>query len=202
MVYPSKLSLDRIADAAVELAQHEGADALAMRAVAQRLCVQASSLYKHVGDLAGLQALVAERAAVQLLDRLVAARENAPAGAPPSTALQRAARAYAEFAREQPALYALLVTDTAHGALAAALPQTARKALWNELLTLVSSLSGRPDDTGATVAVWAFLHGFMTLEQAGLFGASGPHDGFSRGVDALASGLGAVSAPLATPSRR
>jgi hypothetical protein len=91
---------------------------------------------------------------------------------------------YARFARERPALYSFLV-----GEGVPAEPNVERKALWNRLLAAVAPLTGDADDTGAAVAAWALLHGFAALERAGMFGASGPRDGFARGVDALARGL-------------
>jgi len=53
----------------------------------------------------------------------------------------------------------------------------------------VGDLTGSADDTDAAVALWAFLHGFITLERAGLFGTPGPKGGFARGVKAMAAGL-------------
>ena len=67
MVYPSKLSRESVVGAALSLIREQGADALGMRAVALRLGVRPASLYKHVIDLAGLQSLLAEHAASDLL---------------------------------------------------------------------------------------------------------------------------------------
>jgi AcrR family transcriptional regulator len=205
MPYPSKLSRPLITDVALTLVEAGGATALTLRAVAERLAVRPSSLYKHVGDAAGLQALVAEAAAARLQARLEAAVCGVPdgrgrsgtqsVGTGPAVRLRLAAQAYRTFARAHPGLYAVLITDTSGSALGATQPGTARKALWNALLALVAPLTGNDDDTGAAVAVWAFLHGFASLEDAGMFGASGPQDGFERGVDALAAGLPRRTAP-------
>ena len=73
--------------------------------------------------------------------------------------------------------------------LSAAKPHEARAALWTRLLQVVGDLTGSADDTEAAVALWAFLHGFITLERAGLFGTPGPKGGFARGVKAMAAGL-------------
>jgi hypothetical protein len=54
---------------------------------------------------------------------------------------------------------------------------------------VVDSVDTPADDTDAAVALWAFLHGFITLERAGLFGTPGPKGGFARGVKAMAAGL-------------
>ena len=68
-------------------------------------------------------------------------------------------------------------------------PSAERKALWNRLLAVVGALTGEPDDTDAAVAVWAFLHGYAALGASGLYGASGPCGGLTRGIHALARGL-------------
>jgi hypothetical protein len=43
------------------------------------------------------------------------------------------------------------------------------KAVWNLLIEAASGVSGHPDDTAA-VAIWSFLHGYVTLEHSGAFG--------------------------------
>ncbi|QJR35735.1 TetR/AcrR family transcriptional regulator [Gemmatimonas groenlandica] len=207
MVYPSKLSRERVVGAALSLIQEQGADSLGMRAVALRLSVRPASLYKHVIDLAGLQALLAEHAAGQLL----AAIDVAIARAPRAAGLESQkmpmlfmANEYLRFAREQPALYAMLTTPgglltsgpspseataAVPQATAPAIPQTARDALSKRLMQVVGELTGPADDAEAAVALWAFLHGFITLERAGMFGPNSPKGGFTRGVRAMAAGL-------------
>lgn len=194
MPYPAKLSRAAVVDAALALLDAHGRAALGMRAVADALGVRPASLYKHVGDLAGLEALLAEAAAAELATALDAALARLAPAADGAALLDAVAEAYVRFARGRPARYALLsATPAPAGSADPARPTVApnveRKALWNRLLAVVGALTGDADDTGAAVAVWAFLHGFVTLEQAGLYGASGPKGGLARGVDALARGL-------------
>jgi AcrR family transcriptional regulator len=190
MAYPAKLSRAAVIDAALALVDAGGRGALGMRALAEALGVRPASLYKHVGDLATLEAHLAEAAAAELAARIDAARERVGPDADPAAGLRAAADAYVGFAVERPARYALLgapppAEDAAGGGL-----NTERKALWNRLLAVVGALTGDRDDTAAAVAAWSFLHGFVTLKAAGLFGASGPHGALERGIDALARGLG------------
>lgn len=49
MPAPAKLSLDAILDEAIELLRTEGLDAVTMRQLAERLGVEAPSLYRHTG---------------------------------------------------------------------------------------------------------------------------------------------------------
>lgn len=56
----------RIADAAIELADGDGLDAVSMRAVAARLGTSASALYRYVDDRSELLDLMADRVAAEL----------------------------------------------------------------------------------------------------------------------------------------
>lgn len=212
MVYPSKLSRASVVGAALALIREQGVSALGMRAVAARLNVRPASLYKHVVDLAGLQALLAEHAATELLQAVDAAIARAPRSASvesPKMPMLFMANEYLRFAREQPALYAMLTrqagpptpgenTSTLAVSAAAAatadavrpaIPRIARAALWKRLLQVVGDLTGSANDVDAGLALWAFLHGFITLEGAGMFGTDGPRGGFARGIKAMAAGL-------------
>jgi AcrR family transcriptional regulator len=200
MPYPSKLSLDAITEAAVAITVTGGISALGIRPVADALSVRPTALYRYCADVDGLVSLVAEHSATEL--RAAAQRQIAatpPDGRTSSWELVAMATAYRHYAVQQPGLYAALVTDTTRSGWANQ-QGSARKALWELLLQVVGRLTEHPDDTGAAVAVWSFLHGFVHLHAARLFGASGPRDGFERGVAALANGLRA-SATIAAPRR-
>ncbi len=190
MPYPAKLSLASVLDAATQLVDEQGFDALGMRAVAKRLAVRPASLYKHVQSLDMLQALLAEQAAERLLGHMNAALLSELDASDPTSAVRLMAREYVAFARAHSAQYTVLSRDTSgNTGTGAAHPDRARKALWNALLSGVAPLTGNVDDTGAAVALWAFLHGFVALEQAGQYGPSGPQDGLARGLEALIYGM-------------
>ncbi len=199
MVYPSKLSRESVVGAALSLIREQGVEALGIRAVAARLGVRPASLYKHVVDLAGLQSLLAEHAAGELLTAMDTAIARAPRSASvesPKMPMLFMANEYLRFAREHQALYAMLTSATVRSAVtepstpvASSIPHAARAALWQRLLQVVGDLTGSANDADATVALWAFLHGFIALERSGMFGVSGPKGGFARGVKAMAAGL-------------
>jgi AcrR family transcriptional regulator len=193
MVYPAKLSAAAIADAAIQLVDEQGVEALGIRPVAERLGVRPASLYKYCGDLLGLQAMVAEAAAKELLlagrGAIGTIGDATGASLGPTEAVETLAQVYLRFASERPALYALLTLDTSGSALGVRQPVAARRALWDFLLEVVGARTGQPDDTDGAVALWSFLHGFATLRAAGLFGASGPRDGLTRGIRALVDGV-------------
>jgi hypothetical protein len=144
--------------------------------------------------------LVAEHAAARLRTRAEAAIARAGLAARPDELLITVAQAYRRFAAGHAGLYAALVTDTTNSSWADQ-RGSARKALWDMLLRVVAGLTGNADDTGAAVAVWSFLHGFAHLGEAGMFGASGPRDGFERGLAALIAGLLPQPAPGARAAR-
>ncbi len=181
MPYPAKLTAQKILAAALGLLESGGPNALGMRPLADALGVRPSSLYRYYPEREALLGALEAHAARDLH----AALRDAAGGHDPAAALTAAAHAYLGYVRAHPHLYTLLLRPKA--------PYTAEpgpgKELWNEVLALVGAVTGNPDDTAATVALWAYLHGFTLLEQSGQFGSSGPKGGFERGLDALMSGF-------------
>ncbi|WP_168734673.1 TetR/AcrR family transcriptional regulator [Deinococcus sp. KSM4-11] len=180
MPYPTKLTPATIENAAWQLFQQGGPDALSMRPLADVLGVRPGSLYRHFDSRDALLGALAARAAHELqLELQTAAEDHLP-----RNALQAAAGAYLHYARSNPHAYALLLVP-AEADPQPGLKTTAGKALWNTLLRLVGDLSGHPDDTDHAVALWTFLHGAASLERAGIYGPSGPRGGIDLGLAAL-----------------
>ncbi len=176
MPYPTKTTPNAILEVALQLLETGGADGLTMRSLAEALGIKAPSLYRHYADRATLEMALVAHGATQLHTLL----EGIDAGTP-ETRLRQAADRYREFAHAYPALYALMMQPQATSG--------APKTLWNTVLALTSAVTQRDDDTAAAVALWAFLHGFVSLEHQGAFGASGPRAGFATGLEALMVGL-------------
>lgn len=149
-----------------------------MRNLAQHLGIKAPSLYRHYASKEALEQAMNERGTVELRTQI----EQTARGYSGKQVMLRAAHTYLGFARQRPQLYALMMAQPS-------LPVPSGKDLWNTLLALVGQVSGNPDDTAAAVAVWAYLHGFVVLEQSGMFGESGPQGGFERGLQALLNGM-------------
>jgi AcrR family transcriptional regulator len=176
MPFPAKTTPEAILETALEMLDETGADALSMRALAERLGIKAPSLYRHYADRAALETALVARGSTQLRDQLEAIRASAP-----ETALRDAATVYVEFARDNPALYELMMRPQASSG--------APKDLWNTVLRLTSAISGRDDDTPAAVALWSFLHGYVSLQRRGAFGTSGPRGALEIGIEALIVGF-------------
>lgn len=181
MPYPSKLTHDAILEVALELLREGGLEALGMRPLAQRLGVRPSSLYRYFPERDALLGALEVHATVALH----ASIQRAAVGKNREAAFLAAGHAYLGYARLEPQLYALLLRDAD---VYSAKPG-AGKALWDEVLNIVSAVTETADDTAATVAFWSFLHGFIALERGGRFGPSGPKGGFERGLEALLKGF-------------
>ena len=94
MPYPAKLSRESVLDAAQQLVEGQGAEALSMRTLAERLEVRPSSLYRHFAHREALLWAIGEQAARGLQQAL----QDAAAGQPARPALDAAARACRSYA--------------------------------------------------------------------------------------------------------
>ena len=101
------LSVERIADQAVAIADRDGLEALSMRRLAERLGVEAMSLYHHVPSKAALLDVMADALACELPE------------APPGdwrACLAAAGRGWRELGRRHPGAFVLLATRSTAGA--------------------------------------------------------------------------------------
>ncbi len=179
MPFPAKTDPESILNAALEMLERDGSQSLSMRNLATALEMKAPSLYRHYPDKAALKTDLKMRGA-ELLQIVL---EKASLDQEPTQAMRKAANASLKFARAHPYLYDLM--NAPGGA-----PSTgAAKKLWNTILEIVGNVTGKPDDTAASVAFWAYLHGFCSLERTGQFGKSGTKGGFEIGLEALITGF-------------
>jgi AcrR family transcriptional regulator len=105
MPRPARIDRAAILDAALELADQEGLDAVTMHAVARRLAVTTMALYRHVDGKDALLDGLVERL-LTVLD----AREARQSGEQWLTAMADGIR---EVARRHPAVFPLLLTRPA-----------------------------------------------------------------------------------------
>ena len=157
------LSPTAVVDAALEVVDDRGVDALTLAAVAERTGVAAPSLYKHVDSLAGLRTMVGVRAMEDLTNRLAAAVMGR-GGDDAVTALMRASR---EYVREHPARYAAIPPDPLHSP---AMAPAAARLLDVFLAVLCGYGLERSAAIHATRCLRAIVHGFTSIEAAGGFG--------------------------------
>jgi AcrR family transcriptional regulator len=180
MPYPARTDPDQILETAIQILETDGHEALSMRKLAEALDLKAPSLYRHYADRNALEQAIATRAATQLHDALEQAIRPLRSA---NKVLHQSARTYRDFASEHPELYDLMMTNFTPASISEG------KQLWNFVLEVIGHITGNADDTSAAVALWSFLHGFVTLERNGLFGPSGPQHALEVGIDALIAGL-------------
>jgi len=161
-----------IVDAARELLEEEGYAALSMRRVADRLGIQAPSLYKHLPDKRALETALIAAGFEEWGDafREAAAQED------PLPAL---VSAYREFARAHPHLYRLM---TERPIDRDRLPEGLEE---RTAAPIVVAAGG---DADLARAMWAFAHGMTILQLNDRFPAGADLDAsWARGLAALAA---------------
>jgi AcrR family transcriptional regulator len=177
------LTAQTVTDAAAELADAGGLEALTLAALASRLGVRAPSLYAHVEGLEDLRARVAARGSEQLADRL----QEAVAGRSGAAALRALAAAYRDYAREHPGAYAALQRVASLDGPAAG---AAERTVGVVLAVLAGYGLEGEQALHATRAIRSALHGFVLLEAQEGFGLPLDVDeSFGLLVDVLDRGL-------------
>lgn len=158
-----RLDQEAVLQAAEVLVDRDGYDALTMTSLAAELDARVSSLYNHVANLEDLRALIQVRA-MRLLGEHVRTAAMGHAGVDGLRALSHALRA---FARSHPQRYAALTR-----------PPIDPEAFYAAALVAIEALAvmvrsaGLPekDLLQTAMALFAALHGFVSLEVAGYFG--------------------------------
>jgi hypothetical protein len=98
----------------------------------------------------------------------------------PEPAIRALVRAYIRFAHEQKHFYDVFLrpcAETPEG-------EAAHTALWSFVLEQVGRISGPKKAPEAAIALWALLHGFVGLGDAGVFDRGKPRSGFDWGLQA------------------
>jgi AcrR family transcriptional regulator len=186
MAYPSKTDRETILGAAVEQLGRVGLAGLSLRSLAASLGIAPNALYRYFVDKSDLEAALSDEAAKRLHQSLTAAATKGAA----TRSIRAIARAYLRFAREQRALYEMLMLpcedgheDPAHG------------ALWAFVVEEVGRLTGEEKGPEAAVALWAYLHGMVSLEAMGVFAvAAKPASSLEFGLKAWIAAAGSGSA--------
>jgi AcrR family transcriptional regulator len=142
-----------IVSAARQILDSEGRAGLTMRHLADRIGIQAPSLYKHFADKAAVEAALIDDGFIEIA---AAFRE---AIACQGASLEALADAYRSFAATSPHLYRLM-TD---GPLAR---ERLRPGVEADAAAPLLEICGAPD---LARAVWAFAHGMTILELDGRF---------------------------------
>lgn len=177
MPYPAKTDRAAILAEAVVQLERDGMRALSLRGLASSLGLAPNALYRYFTDRAALEsALTAESTR-----KLHIALQIAVAAAPEAHAAIRAlSLAYLEFARAHPHLYAAMMVACPSGSTGDA----RHDELWNFVGGQVARLAAPHAVEGAAIALWAFLHGMVALEAAGVFREAKSDSSFDFGLSA------------------
>jgi AcrR family transcriptional regulator len=158
---------EEIVAAALELLAADGAEALSMRRIADRVGIRAASIYKHFPNKEALEAAMISAG----FDRQAEAFERAGDG------LVALAASYRDFARANPHLYRLMTERPLHRELLA--PGAEERAA----APVIAASQG---DGDVARAAWAFAHGMTILELNGRFPPGADLDAaWSRGLAAF-----------------
>jgi AcrR family transcriptional regulator len=174
MPYPSKTDRQTILATAMDQVSRDGINKLAIRSVAAVLGLTPNALYRYFANLAALETALADESRLRLLKVLQKAAGRKPA----KQALRSIARAYVQFAREQPQVFSLTLMPSAGEKEGDAVHLQS----WRFVLEQVARLYGEERAPEAAVTLWAFLHGMTALEAAGVFGERKPASSFEFGL--------------------
>ena len=154
------LTLEKLVDAALDMAQREGEGAVTLGALAKHFGVKPPSLYNHVKNLAELKKEIRLRGLQALHQRL----QDACMGLAGPDALFALCMAYRTFGREQPALYQMTLAATEEEGEALHL---AGRKLLTLLFAVLQAYQLKDEDLiHATRCVRSTLHGFVSLENS------------------------------------
>jgi AcrR family transcriptional regulator len=155
---------DAIVNAARELAEAEGWEAVTTRRLSDRIEYSQPVLYSHFEN----RDAIIEAVAIEGFRELAVAMHHGKSKArSPEAVLRGTARAYVEFAQANPALYDAmftLATDLPFGRPEA--PVQLHDA-FTEVRQAVEPLAGGRDPETLTEVVWSSMHGLASLARAG-----------------------------------
>jgi AcrR family transcriptional regulator len=161
------LSRDAVVEAAAALADEEGLEELSLSTLASKLGIRTPSLYNHVAGLEGLRRELALLGLRELGRRI----GRAAMGKTTDEATFAIARAYRDFVKERPGLYAATVRSSRLSYPDDPDFEAAEREAFEAVLAVLGSYGLRGEDAlHAARGLRSVAHGFATLEVAGGFG--------------------------------
>lgn len=163
MAVRPRLTTAKVVDAALELVDEHGVEALTLAAVAARTGVATPSLYKHVASLGELKGQVG----VRLIEDMTARFTDAVLGLSGDEAVRVLMHSYRAYVQEHPKRYSAMPMDPLHDEL-----QRAAGLKFMEVLLATLRAFGLEgsDAVHATRRLRVVVHGFASIESSGGFG--------------------------------
>ena len=153
-----------IVDTARQVAEAEGWDAVTTRRLSTEIEYSQPVLYKHFSGMDQVAAAVAIDGFAELA-RLLSAARTGPKK--PNAALTRIARAYLDFARDNPAVYDAMFTGRTTLRFAEPDSPPELVAAFDGLRQAVSWVASEAEADTLTEVFWAALHGLASLSRGG-----------------------------------
>jgi AcrR family transcriptional regulator len=180
------LTTEAVIESAAALADADGLEAVTLADLAARFGVRPPSLYKHVDSLDAIRRALAVCGLREATERV----QQATIGKARDEALFAFARAYWQFAKERPGLYAASVRAPQPGENDIA---SAGEALIGVVLAVLGGYGLKGDDAlHATRGLRAIIHGFVSLDAMGAFRLKlDLEESFNRVLAAFAADLAA-----------
>lgn len=162
-----------------EMARASAPEKVTLREVARRVGVSHNAAYRHFADRQELMASLAERAIAELTERMQVGNETVSADQDPATVararFRETARAYADFATEEPHLFQVAFHVEFAGPDVKP-PVSERRdgpyGIMNGVLDELVEVGELPPErrVGADIVCWATVHGFAELCTKGPLG--------------------------------
>lgn len=162
MPYPSQVSKEMVVAQAWQLIETEGVDKLSLSKLATALGIKAPSLYRHVGNKAGLLQAVNLYTSQQLVATIHQAADEVDGS--PIEQLSALILAYRNFALTHPHNYSLAFTNTEDNLRP---DENTMEQLVLPLQKLMTAVSGEEKSLAALRGAMALVHGFVMLELHG-----------------------------------
>jgi AcrR family transcriptional regulator len=187
----ARLDTATVVQAAVELIEAEGLEALSLGRLARELDVQTPSLYNHIDGLPGLNRALALRSTRELGEVM----GNAAIGKSGADAVLALAEAYRAYVKDHTGLYMMGIRSAGLQTPINAELQAAQERVVQIAMAVVASfgLQGK-DALHAVRGLRSIVHGFATLEVAGGFGLPLDCDeSFRRLIELFARNLQSIN---------
>ncbi|GFG64027.1 TetR family transcriptional regulator [Mycobacterium kubicae] len=147
-----------------KLAEAEGWDAVTTRRLSTEIEYSQPVLYKHFAGMEQIADAIAIDGFGELAEVIRAARRSTGSA---GDALTRVARAYLDFARDNPAVYDAMFTRATTLRFAAEDTPPQLTAAFAEVHQAVGLVAEERDADTRTEVLWAALHGLVTLGRNG-----------------------------------
>jgi AcrR family transcriptional regulator len=172
--------------AAETVLDRDGSAAVTVRAVAREADVAPMGVYNRFANKEGLLSELAIRAFDQLA---VAIEVDTEAG--PTDRLRQGCNGYRNFALKHPARYSLIFASGSPAGDPHSAARARGHAVFETLVSMVAAVAGAEEDDAveAAHAVWAAVHGAVTIELAKVGQTSDAAASFERMIDLLVDGL-------------